>query len=113
VNAWFGRAGRLLLTGLLVVAATAYARAASEPPPTPAASTASSQAPTGAAQDQFVPVKPGDLNQEQLPATPLVFTAYAFVWVVLVIYVLTLWRRLGRVERELVEVRAQLQAKRS
>jgi len=59
---------------------------------------------------QFVLVKPGDPGQEALPATPLVFAAYAFVWVALVGYVLLLWRRLGRVERELAEVRAKLQA---
>jgi CcmD family protein len=62
---------------------------------------AQAQAPSGAAQDQFVPVSPNDLQQEQLPATPLVFTAYAFVWVVLIVYVFMLWRRIGRVEREI------------
>jgi CcmD family protein len=51
-----------------------------------------------------VPVAPGELGQEQLPATPLVFAAYAFVWVALLVYVFSLWRRLTRVERELSEV---------
>ena len=58
----------------------------------------------------FVPVKPGETGQETLPATPLVFVAYAFVWVALLGYVVLLWRRLGRVERELDQVRAKLQA---
>ena len=56
----------------------------------------------------FVPVKPGETGQETLPATPLVFVAYGFVWTVLLGYVFLLWRRLGRVERELGEVNAKL-----
>jgi CcmD family protein len=59
----------------------------------------------------FVPVKPGETGQETLPATPLVFVAYAFVWVALLGYVVLLWRRLGRVERELDQVRAKLQGR--
>lgn len=58
----------------------------------------------------FVPVKPGETGQETLPGTPLVFVAYAFVWTVLLGYVFLLWRRLGRVERELGEVNAKLRA---
>jgi CcmD family protein len=46
--------------------------------------------------------------REVLPATPLVFAAYAFVWVVLLVYVFLLWQRIGRVERELAEVNAKL-----
>jgi CcmD family protein len=55
-------------------------------------------------QEGFVTVKPGDQAQERLPATPLVFAAYAFVWVALLVYVFVLWRRIGRVERELVDL---------
>jgi CcmD family protein len=52
------------------------------------------------AQDEFVPVK--DLpQQEQLPGGPLVLGAYGFVWAVLLVYVWTVWRRLGKVEREM------------
>ena len=64
-----------------------------------------------ALQDQtggFVPVKPGDITQEALPAMPLIYAAYAFVWVALIGYVFLLWRRLSRVERELAEVNARL-----
>jgi CcmD family protein len=43
---------------------------------------------------------------------PLLYGAYAFVWAALVVYVLTLWRRLGRVERELQDVGAKLAARR-
>jgi CcmD family protein len=49
---------------------------------------------------EFVPVDqlpPGD----QLPSAPLLVSAYAFVWVALLFYVWTIWRRLNKVESEL------------
>ncbi len=57
-------------------------------------------------QSQFVPAD--TLPQEVLPATPFVFAAYAFVWLALFVYVFAIWRRLGRVERELADVNAKL-----
>jgi CcmD family protein len=60
-------------------------------------------------QSQFVPAD--SLPQETLPAAPLVFAAYGFAWVALLAYVFGLWRRLGRVERELADVRARLAAR--
>lgn len=63
----------------------------------------------GAAQEEFVPVK--DLpQQEQLPGGPLVLAAYGFVWAVLLVYVWTIWRRLGRVEHEMRDLAARLKA---
>lgn len=62
-------------------------------------------------QEEFVPVKPGDLG-EQLPATPLVFAAYAVVWVVLIAYVFMLWRRIAKVEQELSTVHARMGGRR-
>ncbi|MGE5358255.1 MAG: CcmD family protein [Bacteroidales bacterium] len=60
------------------------------------------QAPPG--QNEFVPVK--DLpKQEDLPAAPLVMGSYAFVWVVLVVYVWSLSRRLTKVQAEMAELR--------
>ena len=56
------------------------------------------QSPAG--QSEFVPVNevpPAD----QLPAAPLLVTAYAFVWVVLMVYLWSIWRRLSTVEREM------------
>jgi CcmD family protein len=38
---------------------------------------------------------------EQLPAAPLLITAYAFVWIAVMLYVWSVWRRLVRVEGEL------------
>ncbi|MCC7007358.1 MAG: CcmD family protein [Acidobacteria bacterium] len=52
------------------------------------------------------------MAKEQLPAAPLVFAAYAFVWLALVVYVYSLWRRVARVERDLVDVNSRLQARR-
>ncbi len=53
-----------------------------------------------AAQDDFVPVSALPAA-EQLPAAPLLIAAYALVWIILLGYVWSIWRRLGRVEREL------------
>jgi CcmD family protein len=60
------------------------------------------------AQEAFQTFKPGDGGVEVLPAAPLVFFAYAFVWVVLLAYVYLLWSRLKRVERELATVSSKL-----
>ena len=56
------------------------------------------QAPPG--QSEFVPINELPPS-EQLPAAPLLIGAYAFVWVGLLAYLWSIWRRLGKVEREL------------
>jgi CcmD family protein len=68
------------------------------------------QQPTIAAPEQqgFVPVKDLPTQQEQLPAAPLVMTAYAVAWVVVVLYLWSIWRRLGAVEREIAAVSRRL-----
>ena len=56
-----------------------------------------------AGQSEFVPVNqlpPAD----QLPAAPLLIAAYAFVWVVLMLYLWSLWRRLGKVEIDMASL---------
>ena len=55
---------------------------------------------TGAALDGFVPIDQLP-PQEQLPAAPLLITAYVFVWVLLMVYLWTIARRLGKVESEM------------
>ncbi len=68
----------------------------------PAVAAQQPQTPPG--QNEFVPVK--DLpQQEQLPAAPLLAAAYAFVWVVLVVYVWSLSRRMGKVQAEITDLR--------
>lgn len=87
---------RLVLALVMVIAAGVLVLA-QQPP----------QAPPGAA-DGFVPVT--SLPQaEQLPAAPMVIAAYAVVWVVLLVYVWMLWRRLGKVEREIADLTRRLQ----
>ena len=50
--------------------------------------------------DGFVPL--GSLpTQEQLPAAPLLITAYAFVWVLLMAYLWSIAKRLGKVEGDI------------
>lgn len=57
------------------------------------------QPPTGAATDGFVPIDTLP-PQEQLPAAPLLVTAYAFVWVLLMLYLWSIAKRLRKVESE-------------
>jgi CcmD family protein len=63
------------------------------------------------AETEFEPLRPGEVIGEQLPATPLVFAAYAVVWVALLAYILVLWRRLGRIEKELADVTSRLESR--
>lgn len=60
------------------------------------------------AQEGFVPAT--DIQKEALPASPLLYTAYAIVWLVLIGYLFLLWRRLDRVEKELRDVTARIGA---
>ena len=51
-------------------------------------------------QSEFVPVNelpPAD----QLPAAPLLVVAYAFVWLAVMFYLWTIWRRLNKVEADM------------
>jgi CcmD family protein len=56
-----------------------------------------------AAPDGFVPASslPG---QEQLPAAPLVIAAYSIVWLLVLGYVWSIWNRIAKAERDLVDV---------
>jgi CcmD family protein len=103
-----------LLTAAMTIAVLSAPVLRAQPSSAPAAqapaATESAQPP--AAQDGFVPVRPGELEQEQLPAAPLVFVAYSVVWIALLAYVFILWRRLVTVERELAEVAARVAARR-
>ena len=48
----------------------------------------------------FVPVT-GAPATEQIPAAPLVIAAYAFFLLVMVFYLWTIWRRIGKVEADM------------
>ena len=71
--------------------------AQTQPTPTPTA-----------AMEGFVPMSEA-APREMLPATPLVFYAYAFVWLALIGYVFSIWRRMARVEQDLAAVQRRLQ----
>jgi CcmD family protein len=58
------------------------------------------QPPSAAAQEGFVSIDQLPPS-EQLPAAPLLIAAYAFVWVALIFYVWTVWRRLDKVEADM------------
>ncbi len=60
--------------------------------------------PTPQAQEQFVPLDQLPPPEDQLPAARLLITAYAVVWVLLLLYLWSIRRRLDGVQRELVEV---------
>ncbi len=62
-------------------------------------------------QSEFLPVTEVPAS-EQLPAAPLVIAAYAFVWLAFAAYVWLMWRRLGRVEREISVLSAEIGSKR-
>ncbi|MCU1385524.1 MAG: hypothetical protein JWL71_4221 [Acidobacteria bacterium] len=53
-----------------------------------------------AGQSEFVPADSVPLS-DQLPAAPLLITAYAFVWIATMVYVWSIWRRLNKVEDEM------------
>jgi CcmD family protein len=61
------------------------------------------------AQREFVPAD--TLARQELAPGPLIYSAYAFVWAAVLIYVFLLWRRLNRVERELGDVNQKLARK--
>jgi CcmD family protein len=54
----------------------------------------------------FVPAE--SVARQEVPAAPLIYSAYAFVWAAVLVYVVILWRRIARVERELGDVNRKL-----
>ena len=73
-----------------------------------APSTGFAQQPTP--QEGFVPVDQLPPAAEQLPAAPLLAAAYAVAWLAVLLYVLSLWKRLGRVEKEMADVSRRIEA---
>jgi CcmD family protein len=81
---------RTSLTYFLLLLVACAPLMAQQPQPQPA---------PPAATDEFVPISQLPA-QDQLPAAPLLVTAYAFVWVALFGYLLSVGRRLTKVQRE-------------
>ncbi len=46
--------------------------------------------------------------REELPATPFVAAAYGFIWIALLAYVVWLARGVGRVRKDLAELRGRI-----
>ena len=46
---------------------------------------------------------------EKLPAAPLLIAAYSVAWILVAGYLFSIWRRLGRVEREIADVCRRMQ----
>jgi CcmD family protein len=51
-------------------------------------------------QEGFKPLSELPPGQE-LPAAPFLIGAYIFIWVALMAYLWSIWRRLGKVEKEM------------
>lgn len=84
---------RRLLAAMLLVTALVAAAGAQQPP----------QEPT----DEFVPVSelpPAD----QMPSAPLVISAYAFAWLAIGAYVVSVARRLTDAQREVSRLEGEL-----
>ena len=58
-------------------------------------------------QDEFLPVSQLPA-QDQLPAAPLLVTAYAFVWIALFAYVASVARRLSHVQRDVERLESDI-----
>ena len=100
-NVVWGWRPAIVVVGLLLTALAAWpqqALAAQQPPP------------TSAAQEGFVPAKNLPSQQDQVPAAPLVMTAYAVAWIAILIYVWSIWQRLARVQREIADVSRRVEA---
>jgi CcmD family protein len=69
---------------------------------------AQAPAPSAAPQGDFVPVNQLPAQAEQLPAAPLLIAAYACVWVAVLVYVWSLWKRMAKLERELAELQRRV-----
>ncbi|HEY2905280.1 MAG TPA: hypothetical protein VGJ29_05220 [Vicinamibacterales bacterium] len=54
-----------------------------------------------AGQNEFVPAS-SIPRTDQLQAAPLLIAAYAFVWIAACFYLWTIWRRLRKVEDEML-----------
>jgi CcmD family protein len=85
------RAALMIVVLALVAAAPAWAQ---QPP---------------AATDGFVPLSEM-ANREVLPAAPLVFYAYGFVWVALLAYLYMLWNRVTKLHQDADALRRRIES---
>lgn len=86
------------VVGLLLLLLISTPAVAQQPQPQPA---------PPAATDEFVPISQLP-PQDQLPAAPLLISAYAFVWVALFGYLLSVGRRLTKVQTEVERLESDI-----
>jgi CcmD family protein len=66
--------------------------------------------PAAAGQGDFVPVSSLP-SVEQLPAAPFLIGAYVVVWLALLIYVWSIWRRMKKIEHDLADLQKRVQSR--
>ena len=88
---------RVLVVWVLVLAGSAIVPASATP----------TQPRTPAAQDEFVPVSELP-DAEQLPAAPLLLTAYAAFWIAVFLYLWSIRKRMASLDRDLADLRRRL-----
>jgi len=93
MTTWWRQCGKRVLATVAALAVALPVVALAQPP-----------------DDGFVTMTPDQMAQEALPAAPYVFAAYAVAWVAVLAYVLVLWRKQARLERELERVQAELRS---
>jgi CcmD family protein len=87
--------------GLALAGMLAAAGASAQPPQTPP----KRQEPV----EEFVPIDQLP-PEEQIPAANLLIPAYAFVWIAVLLYVVSVAKRLGTVQREVERLDSDLRA---
>ena len=95
---WMNRSMRYALLLLLLVSAPIAAQEQSQPQPPKQ----QNEQETG-----FVPVSQLP-PQDQLPAAPLLVTAYSFVWLALFGYLVSVAQRLSKVQREVERLESDM-----
>jgi CcmD family protein len=60
--------------------------------------------------DEFIPIDQLP-QQEQIPAANLLVPAYAFVWLAVLVYVGSIAKRIGGVEREIQRLESDMKAR--
>ena len=58
------------------------------------------QQPQAPARDQYLPIDQLPPS-EQMPSAPFVVAAYSAVWIIAMLYLWSIWRRIGKVEEDM------------
>lgn len=113
------RRRRTWLVGLALALATiaplavAHAQSPAPPPAAAPGSTPAAGPPPSTGGDGWEKVDANAMRQpgETIPARNLVAAAYGFIWLMALGFVVSVWRRSARLDRELDELRAKIDAR--